>query len=33
MFLSRDPRVQLGFLAVGGWNTHANEGGAKGQHH
>jgi uncharacterized protein (DUF1501 family) len=26
-----DPRVQLGFLAVSGWDTHANQGGAKGQ--
>jgi uncharacterized protein (DUF1501 family) len=29
--MRRDPRVRLGFLAVSGWDTHANEGGAKGQ--
>jgi uncharacterized protein (DUF1501 family) len=29
--MRRDPRVQLGFLAVSGWDTHAHEGGAKGQ--
>jgi uncharacterized protein (DUF1501 family) len=29
--MRRDPRVQLGFLAVSGWDTHANQGGAKGQ--
>ena len=26
--IRRDPRVQLGFLAVSGWDTHANQGGA-----
>jgi uncharacterized protein (DUF1501 family) len=29
--MRRDSGVQLGFLAVGGWDTHANQGGAKGQ--
>ena len=28
--MRRDPRVQLGFLAVSGWDTHANQGGAGG---
>jgi uncharacterized protein (DUF1501 family) len=29
--MRNDPRVQLGFMAVGGWDTHANQGNAKGQ--
>jgi uncharacterized protein (DUF1501 family) len=29
-FMRRDPRVQLGFLAVSGWDTHANQGDASG---
>jgi uncharacterized protein (DUF1501 family) len=29
--MRRDSRVQLGFLAVSGWDTHANQGGVKGQ--
>jgi uncharacterized protein (DUF1501 family) len=29
-FMRRDPRVQLGFLAVSGWDTHASQGGASG---
>jgi uncharacterized protein (DUF1501 family) len=29
--MRRDPRVQLGFLAVSGWDTHANQGSVKGQ--
>jgi uncharacterized protein (DUF1501 family) len=29
--MRRDPRVQLGFLAVSGWDTHASQGGASGQ--
>lgn len=29
-FMRPDPRVQLGFLAVSGWDTHANQGGASG---
>ena len=28
--MRRDHRVQLGFLAVSGWDTHANQGGAAG---
>jgi uncharacterized protein (DUF1501 family) len=27
----RDPRVELAFMAVGGWDTHVNQGNAKGQ--
>lgn len=26
-----DPRLGLAFLAVGGWDTHANQGGSRGQ--
>ncbi len=26
-----DPRMRVGFLAVGGWDTHANQGGSRGQ--
>lgn len=26
-----DPRIQLAFMALGGWDTHANEGAGKGQ--
>jgi uncharacterized protein (DUF1501 family) len=29
--MRRDPRVQFGFLAVSGWDTHANQGAEKGQ--
>ncbi len=29
--MRRDLRVQLGFLAVSGWDTHANQGGVNGQ--
>jgi uncharacterized protein (DUF1501 family) len=29
--MRRDPRVQLGFLAVSGWDTHAKQGGVVGQ--
>jgi uncharacterized protein (DUF1501 family) len=29
-FMRRDPRVQLGFLAVSGWDTHADQGDASG---
>jgi uncharacterized protein (DUF1501 family) len=29
--MRQDPRVQLGFLAVSGWDTHANQGGVGGQ--
>jgi uncharacterized protein (DUF1501 family) len=28
--MRQDPRVQLGFLAVSGWDTHANQGGVRG---
>jgi uncharacterized protein (DUF1501 family) len=27
----RDSSIQLAFLALGGWDTHVNEGGAQGQ--
>ena len=29
--MRRDARVQLGFIAVGGWDTHVNQGAGKGQ--
>ncbi len=29
--MARDPRIQLSFLAVGGWDTHVNQGGSQGQ--
>ena len=29
--MRRDHRVQLGFMAVGGWDTHANQGAGQGQ--
>jgi uncharacterized protein (DUF1501 family) len=29
--MRNDPRVEFGFMAVGGWDTHANQGNAKGQ--
>jgi uncharacterized protein (DUF1501 family) len=29
--LARDPNVRLAFLAVGGWDTHINQGAAEGQ--
>lgn len=29
--MRRDPSVQLAFMAVGGWDTHANEGHGQGQ--
>ena len=29
--MRRDPGVQIAFLALGGWDTHVNQGGAKGQ--
>lgn len=29
--MRNDARVQFGFMAVGGWDTHANQGAAKGQ--
>jgi uncharacterized protein (DUF1501 family) len=29
--MRKDPRVQLAFMALGGWDTHANQGAATGQ--
>jgi uncharacterized protein (DUF1501 family) len=29
--MRRDPKMQLAFIALGGWDTHANQGGASGQ--
>ncbi len=29
--MARDARIHLAFVPVGGWDTHANQGGAKGQ--
>jgi uncharacterized protein (DUF1501 family) len=29
--MRRDANVQIAFLALGGWDTHVNQGGAKGQ--
>jgi uncharacterized protein (DUF1501 family) len=29
--MARDRRIQLGFLAVGGWDTHVNQGATRGQ--
>jgi uncharacterized protein (DUF1501 family) len=29
--MRNDPRVQLAFMALGGWDTHANQGAATGQ--
>jgi uncharacterized protein (DUF1501 family) len=29
--MARDPRIRLAFVPVGGWDTHANQGGGKGQ--
>jgi uncharacterized protein (DUF1501 family) len=29
--MSRDPRIQVSFLAVGGWDTHINQGASQGQ--
>ena len=29
--LRKDARIQLAFMALGGWDTHANQGAAKGQ--
>jgi uncharacterized protein (DUF1501 family) len=29
--MRRDPNVQIAFLALGGWDTHVNQGGARGQ--
>lgn len=29
--MRREPRLQLAFLALGGWDTHAGQGGSRGQ--
>jgi uncharacterized protein (DUF1501 family) len=29
--MARDRRIRLAFIPVGGWDTHANQGGAQGQ--
>ncbi|WP_295616713.1 DUF1501 domain-containing protein [Chamaesiphon sp. GL140_3_metabinner_50] len=29
--MARDPRIQMSFLAVGGWDTHINQGASQGQ--
>jgi uncharacterized protein (DUF1501 family) len=29
--LSRDPRIRLAFVSLGGWDTHVNQGKSKGQ--
>jgi len=29
--MRNDPRIQMVFMALGGWDTHANQGSAKGQ--
>jgi uncharacterized protein (DUF1501 family) len=29
--MARDPRIQMSFLAVGGWDTHVNQGASQGQ--
>jgi uncharacterized protein (DUF1501 family) len=29
--MARDPRIQVSFLAVGGWDTHINQGSSQGQ--
>ncbi len=29
--MARDARVRLAFVPIGGWDTHANQGGARGQ--
>lgn len=31
MLIRKDPYTQLAFTAVGGWDTHVNQGGARGQ--
>jgi len=27
----KDPKIQLGFMAIGGWDTHVNQGNSQGQ--
>jgi uncharacterized protein (DUF1501 family) len=29
--MARDPRIQVSFLAIGGWDTHINQGASQGQ--
>ena len=29
--MAKDPSIELAFMALGGWDTHINEGGSKGQ--
>ena len=29
--MTKDPSIELAFMALGGWDTHVNEGGSKGQ--
>lgn len=29
--MARDPRIEIGFMALGGWDTHINQGSSKGQ--
>src|SRR5471030_2131525 len=29
--MRNDPRVQFAFMALGGWDTHANQGSSRGQ--
>jgi uncharacterized protein (DUF1501 family) len=31
LLIRKDPHTQLAFTAVGGWDTHVNQGGARGQ--
>ncbi|PZP33897.1 MAG: hypothetical protein DI603_07400 [Roseateles depolymerans] len=31
MLIRKDPHTQLAFTSVGGWDTHVNQGGARGQ--
>ena len=31
MLIRRDPSIRIGFIALGGWDTHVNQGGASGQ--
>jgi uncharacterized protein (DUF1501 family) len=30
VLMKRDPKLRLGFLSAGGWDTHANQGGVQG---
>jgi uncharacterized protein (DUF1501 family) len=29
--MAKDPRIEIGFVALGGWDTHINQGNSKGQ--